>query len=65
MADLVVTKQLGFLDEPLIDVGERSGQLRPYVRPVARHLPLARVYACVSGANLSGVLSYRYCLNCS
>src|SRR5271170_6290460 len=27
--------------EPLIDVGERSGQLRPYVRPVARHLPLA------------------------
>jgi hypothetical protein len=24
MADLVVTKQLGFLDEPLIDVGERS-----------------------------------------
>jgi hypothetical protein len=30
-----------FLDEPLIDVGERSGQLRPYVRPVVRHLPLA------------------------
>jgi hypothetical protein len=30
-----------FHDEPLIDVGERSGQLRPYVRPVARHLPLA------------------------
>jgi hypothetical protein len=23
------------------DVGERSGQLRPYVRPVARHMPLA------------------------
>ena len=70
MADLVVTKQLGFLDEPLIDVGERSGQLRPYVRPVARHLPLAiMMYACVSGTNLSGVLKaqgcYRYCLNCS
>ena len=32
---------LAFLYEPLIDVGERSGQLRPYVRPVARHLPLA------------------------
>jgi hypothetical protein len=32
---------LAFLDEPLINVGERSGQLRPYVRPVARHLPLA------------------------
>jgi hypothetical protein len=30
-----------FLHEPPIDVGERSGQLRPYVRPVARHLPLA------------------------
>ena len=27
--------------EPLIGVGERSGQLRPYVRPVARYLPLA------------------------
>src|SRR5271155_2718903 len=27
--------------EPLIDVGERSGQLRPYVRPVARQMPLA------------------------
>ena len=27
--------------EPLIDVGERSGQLRPYVRPIARHVPLA------------------------
>jgi len=26
---------------PLIDVGERTGQLRPYVRPVTRHLPLA------------------------
>jgi len=37
MADL----NSAFLDEPLIDVGERSGQLRPYVRPVARHLPLA------------------------
>jgi hypothetical protein len=32
---------LAFLREPLIDVGERSGQLRPYVRPVARHFPLA------------------------
>jgi hypothetical protein len=32
---------LAFLYEPLIDVGEGSGQLRPYVRPVARHLPLA------------------------
>ena len=30
-----------FLDEPLVNVGERSGQLRPYVRPVARRLPLA------------------------
>jgi hypothetical protein len=27
--------------EALIDAGERSGQLRPYVRPVARRLPLA------------------------
>jgi len=24
------------LREPLIGVGERSGQLRPYVRPIAR-----------------------------
>src|SRR5271168_3507582 len=32
---------LAFGHEPLIDVGERSGQLRPYVRPVARRLPLA------------------------
>src|SRR3984957_9664627 len=30
-----------FFVDPLLDVGERSGQLRPYVRPVARHLPLA------------------------
>jgi hypothetical protein len=30
-----------FLCEPLIDVCERSGQSRPYVRPVARCLPLA------------------------
>jgi hypothetical protein len=30
-----------FLDELLIDVGERSSQSRPYVRPVARCLPLA------------------------
>jgi hypothetical protein len=27
--------------EALSDVGERSGQVRPYVRPVARYLPLA------------------------
>jgi len=26
---------------PLINVGEKSGQLRPYVRPVARRMPLA------------------------
>jgi hypothetical protein len=39
MADLC--GQLGVLDEPLVNVGERSGQLRPYVRPVARRLPLA------------------------
>jgi hypothetical protein len=32
---------MAFLYEPPIDVGERSGQLRPYVRPVARRLPLA------------------------
>ena len=56
--------------EPLIDVGERSGQLRPYVRPVARRLPLAIMgVRYVSGTNLSGVLKaqgcYRYCLNCS
>jgi hypothetical protein len=30
-----------FPREALSDVGERSGQVRPYVRPVARHLPLA------------------------
>ena len=34
-----------FLHEPLpIDVGEKSGQVRPYVRPVARRLPLAIMY---------------------
>jgi hypothetical protein len=32
---------LAFPHEALSDVGERSGQVRPYVRPVARHLPLA------------------------
>jgi hypothetical protein len=32
---------LAFLYEPLIDIGESSVQLRPYVRPVLRHLPLA------------------------
>ena len=32
---------MAFLREALSDVGERSGQLRPYVRPVARHMPLA------------------------
>ena len=36
---LLLSKHCSY--EPLIDVGERSGQLRPYVRPVARHLPLA------------------------
>jgi hypothetical protein len=62
---------LAFLYEPLIGVGERSGQLRPYVRPVARRQPLAimGVRACVSGTNLPGVRKaqgcYRYCLNCS
>jgi hypothetical protein len=29
------------VSKTLIDVGERSGQLRPYVRPVTRHWPLA------------------------
>jgi len=30
------------LHEPLsIDVGEKSGQVRPYVRPIARRMPLA------------------------
>src|ERR1019366_7203883 len=38
---LLYRNNLAFLHEPLIDVGEKSGQLRPYVRPVARHLPLA------------------------
>jgi hypothetical protein len=37
----LLSKQPGVFHEPLIDVGERSGQLRPYVRPVARHVPLA------------------------
>jgi len=60
---------MAFLREPLIDAGERSGQLRPYVRPVARRSPLAIMgYAYVSGTNLFGVLKAhafkRYCLNC-
>jgi hypothetical protein len=42
MAELYcLSKHLWLPFGPLIDVGERSGQLRPYVRPVARHLPLA------------------------
>jgi hypothetical protein len=57
---------LSFRQE-LIDVGERSGQLRPYVRPVARHCRWPSwVCAYVSGTNLSGVLEalalIRYCL---
>jgi hypothetical protein len=60
---------MAFLREPLIDVGERSGQLRPYVRPVARRSPLA-IMGCayVSGTKLFGGLEAhqhkRYCLNC-
>jgi hypothetical protein len=60
---------MAFLREPLIDVGERSGQLRPYVRPVARRPPLA-IMGCayVSGTKLFGGLEAhqhkRYCLNC-
>jgi hypothetical protein len=58
-----------FLYEPPINVSERSGQLRPYVRPVARRSPLAIMgYAYVSGTNLFGGLEAhqrkRYCLNC-
>jgi hypothetical protein len=58
---------MAFLHEPLIEADERSGQLRPYVRPVARRSPLA-IMGCayVSGTNLIGVLgahgSQRYCL---
>ena len=33
----VFEHNLAFLQESLIDADERSGQLRPYVRPVARH----------------------------
>jgi hypothetical protein len=60
---------MAFLREPLIDVGEKSGQLRPYVRPVARRSPLAIMgCACVSGTKLFGGLEAhqhkRYCLNC-
>jgi hypothetical protein len=59
---------MAFVYEPPIDVGERSGQLRPYVRPVARRSPLAVMgYAYVSGTNLFGGLEAhqhkRYCLN--
>jgi hypothetical protein len=32
---------MAFLYEPLIVVSEKSGQSRPYVRPVVRWLPLA------------------------
>jgi hypothetical protein len=41
-----------------LTLGEGSGssQLRRYVRPVARRSPLAKVFAYVSGTNLSGVL---------
>jgi hypothetical protein len=35
------SKRFGGPQVPLIAVAERSGQLRPYVRPVARLLPLA------------------------
>jgi hypothetical protein len=43
--------------QPLIDVGERSGQLRPYVRPVAQRSPLAIMgFAYVPGTNLFGGL---------
>jgi len=28
-------------EPPPINIGEKSGQLRPYVRPVARRMPLA------------------------
>jgi hypothetical protein len=53
----------------ILDVGERSGQLRPYVRPArgTRRWP-SWVCACVSGTNLTGVLGAhcvkRYGLNC-
>jgi hypothetical protein len=36
-----VCSSLGQDYEPLPSVGKRSGQLRPYVRPVVRHWPLA------------------------
>src|SRR5215213_9278322 len=48
--------------EAVIGVGERSGQLRPYVRPAARRLPLAimgararqaPIYGSVLGAQCS------------
>ncbi len=49
--------QWRFFVEPPIYVGERSGQLRPYVRPVARRSPLVIMgYAYVRGTNLFGGL---------
>jgi hypothetical protein len=48
---------MAFLREPPIDVGERSGQLRPYVRPVAQRSLLAIMgSAYVPGTNLFGGL---------
>jgi hypothetical protein len=45
-----------------VNVGERSGQVRPYVRPVVRRLPLAIMgVRFVSGTNLSGVLEAHGC----
>ncbi len=38
---VIEKSNLAFPREPLIDAGERSGQLHPYVRPVMRYLPLA------------------------
>jgi hypothetical protein len=34
-------EELDCRQKSLLSVGERSGQLRPYVRPVARRSPLA------------------------
>jgi hypothetical protein len=59
-----------FRCQPLIDARERSGRVRPYVRPVcgAYRWP-SWACACVSGTNLAGVLEaqlfFRCRLNCS
>jgi len=65
---LIMIRELDPL-KPVSGVREGTGQLRPYVRPVARHLPLlcgvcrwpSWVCACVLGANLSGVLEAHDC----